>query len=312
MNEILNRIDSARHIVVISHVNPDADSIGSASAMYSYLLQKHKKVSWFCQTKSISQKLLFIPWSEKIRDSFPGSADLAISLDCADRTRLGVELECDLINIDHHKSNDNFATINLVQAESISTTEVLYDFFKANAVNINKKMATAIYAGLLDDSDAFLSERVDGTTFATIQELIKEGADFQLCNKNIIKSTSLASLRLKAVMFKNMELECSARVAVFCVSDEDMKSTGAVYKDCEGALEESLYLPHVEVAMLLRQNSDLTIKGSIRSNTKFDSAKVAKNYGGGGHASRAGFNLFSKITLESAKIEVLNLIKKEM
>jgi len=312
LNEILSKIDCARHIVVISHVNPDADSIGSASAMYSYLLQKQKKVSWFCKTKNISQKLLFMPWSEKIRDSFPSSADLAISLDCADRTRLGVEIGCDLINIDHHKSNNNFAAINLVQSDSISTTEVLYDFFKANAVKINKKMATAIYAGLLDDSDAFLSDKVDGTTFATIQELIKEGADFQLCNKNIIKSTSLASLRLKALMLKNMELECSARVAVFCVSGEDMKSTGAVYKDCEGALEESLYLPHVEVAVLLKQNSDLTIKASIRSKDSVDASKIALNFGGGGHMSRAGFHILSRITLENAKIEVLNLIKKEM
>ena len=114
MNKIIEKIDNANHIVVISHVNPDADSISSASAMYTYLLQKHKKVSWYCKTKDISRNLSFIPWFEKIRDSFPRSADLAISLDCASIKRLGIDLECELINIDHHKSNNNFATINLV------------------------------------------------------------------------------------------------------------------------------------------------------------------------------------------------------
>lgn len=312
MNKIMQMIDSAEHIVVISHVNPDADSIGAASAMYTCLLQKHKKVSWFCKTKEINPKLSFIPWFEKIRDSFPSSADLAISLDCADEKRLGVELECDLINIDHHKSNGNFAILNLVQTDAISTTMVLYDFFKENAIKINKKMATALYAGLLDDSDGLLDDKVDGTTFATVQELIECGAEYKLCNKFILKTMSLAALRLKAVMLSNMTLELDARVAVFCVSDEDMKSTGAIGQDCEMALEESLSLPHVEVAMLVKQNSDFSIKSSIRSKTEVDASKIASVFGGGGHFGRSGFTMGSENTLEEAKSKILNLIKKEM
>ncbi|MCW8894785.1 MAG: DHH family phosphoesterase [Sulfurimonas sp.] len=312
MNEILSKIDSAKHIVVISHVNPDADSIGSASAMYTYLLQKHKKVSWYCKTKNIDTKLSFMPWFEKIRNSFPSSADLAISLDCGDIKRVGVELECDLINIDHHESNNNFAALNLVDKSAISTSMVLYDFFKQNNIKINKKMATAIYSGILDDSNAFMDEQVDGTTFAVVRELIECGAEFKTCNKNIVKSMSLAALRLKGVMFTNMTLVGDARVAIFCISDEDMKSTGALGTDCESALEESLYLPHVETAMLVRQNSDFSIKGSIRSNGDVDASKIASVFGGGGHASRAGFNISSDVTLEDAKTEVLNLINKEM
>ena len=312
MNKILKKIDEAGHIVVVSHLNPDADSIGSASAMYTFLLQKHKKVSWFCKTKNINPKLAFIPWFDKIRDSFASSADLAILLDCADKKRAGIEIECDTINIDHHESNDNFAELNLVTTDAISTTEVLYNFFKSNEIKINKKMATAIYAGLIDDSDGFLSDRVDGTTFALAKELIDYGADFELCNENIIKRASLAALRLKAVMLTNMYLEHDAKVAFFYVSIEDMKSTGAINEDCEAALEESLYLPHVEVAMLLRQNSDYTIKGSIRSKAGINSAKIATVFGGGGHSSRAGFNIYDVTDLKDLKNRVLNLIKKEM
>ena len=138
MNEIVSRINNANHIVVISHINPDADSISSASAMYTYLLQKHKKVSWYCKTENISNNLSFIPWFEKIRNNFPSSADLVISLDCADLKRLGVEFETDLINIDHHESNTNFAILNLVEPNAISTTQVLFKFFKSNNIKINK------------------------------------------------------------------------------------------------------------------------------------------------------------------------------
>lgn len=312
MNEILEKIEKASHIVLISHPTPDADSIGSASAMYSFLLQNHKKVSWFCKSEIINHKFSFIPWFENIRATLPTSADLAISLDCADKKRLGIDVECALINIDHHATNSNYGDINFVKTNSISTTEILYDFFKENGVKINKKMATALYAGLLDDSDAFLSDEVDGTTFALAKELIEHGADYKLCNKNIIKSVSLAALRLKAVMFKNMSLEFDARVALFCVSDEDMRAAGAVSEDCEAALEESLNLIHVEVALLLKQNSDFTIKGSFRSNSTFDCAKIAANFGGGGHIRRAGFDIESRVPLDEVRKEVLNLIKKEI
>ena len=312
MNKIIQKIDSSKHIVVISHVNPDADSIGSASAMYTYLLQKHKKVSWYCRTKDINVNLSFIPWFEKIRNSFPSSADLVISLDCGDIKRLGTEIECDLINIDHHASNKSYGNINLLDSSMISTTEILYNFFKTNGVKINPKMATALYAGLLDDSDGLLSDGVDGTTFAAVKELIECGAEFKVCNKYIMKSLSLAALRLKAIMFKNMTLECNARVAVFCVSNDDMKSTGAVGEDCEGALEESLYLPQVQISLLLKQNSDFSIKGSIRSNGDVDASKIASKFGGGGHSVRSGFSMSCEISLQKAKTEVLNLIKKEI
>ncbi|MDD5158220.1 DHH family phosphoesterase [Sulfurimonas sp.] len=312
MNEIVNKIENAKHIVVISHIAPDADSISSASAMYTFILQKHKKVSWFCKSKNIDRRFSFIPWIENIRDSFPASADLAISLDCGDKNRLGFEPHCELINIDHHESNTNFATLNLVDKSAISTTEVLFNFFKQNEIKINKKMATSLYAGLLDDSDGFLHESVDGTTFAVALELIASGAELKTCNKQIMKNSSLSALRLKGLMFREMSLEFDARVAVFCVSKEDITSCKAELRDCEGALEESLHLHYVEIALLVRENSDSTLKCSIRSCSSFDSLKIAQIFDGGGHKSRAGFSLGSEFTIEQAKEKILNLIKKDI
>lgn len=312
MSEILAKIQKASHIVLISHLNPDADSLGSASAMYTFLLQQHKKVSWFCKSSQLSEKLSFLPWFETIKSLFPSSADLAIALDCANKERLGIDIECELINIDHHATNTHFGDFNFVQPAYISTTALLYDFFKANNAKINKKMATALYAGILDDSDAFLSQNVDGTTFATVCELIKLGADFQFCNKKIIKSVSLAALRLKSLMLKNMTLEQDAKVALFCVNQEDMRASGAVEQDCESPLEESLYLPHVAVALLLREQSDFGIKCSLRSNAFVDVSKIATAFGGGGHASRAGFETDKKLSLDEVKVKILDLIKKEL
>lgn len=312
MNEIIKRIDAAKHIVVIAHVNPDADSLGSASAMYTYLLTLHKKVSFFCASKNINPKLSFLPWFENIRDTFASSADLAISLDCGSKSRLGIELECDLINIDHHDSNSKFGDYNIVDSNCISTTEVLYDFFKVKNININKKMATALYAGLLDDSNCFLSDDIDGTTFAMSRELIECDADYKSCNKFIMKYQTLAGLKLKATMLTNMKLLGDAKIVLHLVSNEDMQRTGAIGEDCESALEESLYLPTVEIAILIRENKDFTFKVSLRSDEKFDVSKIASKYSGGGHKIRAGFNMSSEYTLQSASQEILELINKEI
>lgn len=312
MSEIIQRISEANHVVVIAHISPDADSLGSASALYTYLLTLHKKVSFFCASKTINQKLLFLPWADKIRDSFPASADLAIALDCGNKSRLGVELKCDLINIDHHYSNDRFGEYCLIDSSCISTTQVLYNLFNENRIKINKKMATSLYAGLLDDSDGFISDDVDGTTFALVKELIDAGADYKLCNKFIMKYLSLGAFRLKAIMHKKMILAHNAKVASFCITNDDMKTTGAVGEDCESVLEESLYLPSVEVALLLKQNADFSVKGSLRSNGAVDVSKIASLFGGGGHASRAGFVIDKATTLEEEKTKILTLIYKEM
>ncbi|MBU0720788.1 bifunctional oligoribonuclease/PAP phosphatase NrnA [bacterium] len=311
MSEILKRIDDAGHVVVIAHAHPDADSIGAASAFYTHLLRLHKKVSFFCVTHDINPKLKFIPWTDKIRNSFVSSADLAISFDCASRERLGVEVECDLINIDHHEINTNFGNYSLVDKSRISTTEVLFYFFKENGIEINAKMATALYAGLLDDSGGFLDEKVNGMTFALAGELIERGADYKLCNKFIMKYTTLGAFRLKAIMHKNMKLYLDAKVAVFCVSDDDMKTSGAIEEDCENSLEEALHLQSVEVALLLKQNSDFSIKGSLRSKTA-DLLKIASCFGGGGHKNRAGFTIGSSMSLENARDDILKLIYKEI
>lgn len=310
MNEIVQKIEKASHVVLISHINPDADSLGSASAMYSFLLQKHKKVSWFCKTQNINQKFSCLPWFENIKASFPLSADLAISLDCAHQSRLGAEVSCELINIDHHTTNDYFGDINLVDKDAISTTKILYDFFISIGVKINKKTATALYAGILDDSNSFTAQNMDGTTFAIVKELIDAGADFRSCNKSILQTLSLAALRLRAVMFKNLSLECDGKVAFFCVSYEDMLSSGAKPQDCEAPLEESLHLATVEVAVLLRENRDLCIKASLRSKNSFEVNAIAALFGGGGHKNRAGFDLDNRLGIKEVKINLLNYIKE--
>ncbi|MDD2357414.1 MAG: DHH family phosphoesterase [Thiovulaceae bacterium] len=307
--EIIKIIERAKHVVVISHVNPDADSLSSASAVYTYMLKLHKKVSFFCASKNIEEKLKFLPWVEKLRDVFPVDADLAISLDCGTHARIGTEIAIDLINIDHHQSNDGYARFNIVDPNAISTTQVLFDFFKANEVSINPKMATALYAGLLDDSSNFLSQKTDKKVFAMAKELCELGADVKTCSEYISKYMSLAAYRLKGAMMLSMSLHQDGEIALLHVDQEMIQKYGARASDCEAALEEALHLPSVRVALLLRENKDRTLKGSLRSDGSVNVNNVANTYGGGGHPHSSGFTLKTNDMQDVIK-EIIQLIKE--
>ncbi len=283
MKDIMQRIDKADHIVLITQMNPGADSLGAASAMYTHLLRLHKKVSLYCATKSLDSRFSFLPWFEKIRNSFPSSADFAIYLGCDNDVKLEINIEYSVINSDVR-----------------GVSQMLYNFFLENEISLNKKMATALYAGLLEDTNGFLSDTLDGTIFATSKVLIESGAEFKLCNKYVMQYQSLSSLKLKALMLSNMRLIKNAKVAVFLVSNEDMKKTGAMNEDCKRALKEALFLPTVELSLLVKENEDGNITGSLYSSVE------------GEYKSEEVFSMNNASSLENALEEILKLINKEV
>ncbi len=216
MDKLFKNMQNANHIMIVG----DMENLMLCSALYTYVLQLHKKVSWVCENQKIDRNLLFLPWSDKIRAKKTTSADLE------------VDLKCSCIE--------------------------LYDYFKKQQIKINPKMATALYAGLLQETDYFLNIKVNGTIFAIANELIECGANHNICIDSMQEIT-LASLRLKALLFKKMILQNDAKFAIFELSAKDFKSTGASLKDCDAILKESLRLPYVDQALLLDVDNEYNI-----------------------------------------------------
>jgi len=310
MNHIFERIEEAGHVVLIAHRNPDADSVGSASAMYTHVLRLEKKVTFFCATESIDPRLAFLPWFEKIVHTFPEGADLAIAFDCGSQSRLGAEPKCDLINIDHHSGNEGYGTWQAVDVSAISTSQVLYDLFRERGVRVNPKMATALYAGLLDDSAAFTLGRTDRRAFEMAADLAGAGADIASCSRHLVQRVSLAATRLKGILLQELRLLQNGTVAYLRVTREMFEATGAHPVDCEVPLAESLYLPTVESALLLREKRDGSLKGSLRTKGAGNMAAIAACFGGGGHAHAAGFEVSGE-TPETVLKRILELLEKE-
>ena len=287
-NPLQELIISAKHIVLIAHEHPDADSLGNACAFYSYLLRFHPKVTLFCATPTLDQNLSFLPWFDKITAKFPESVDLAISFDCGSYGRLGIDYKGALINFDHHISNENYGTYNCINPNAMSTSQVLYEWFVAETIKINGKMANALYAGLMDDTGCFSDPQCTPSTFMMAHSLVQLGADHTQCVNALFNSHSLASFRLKGEMSRRMKLLCDARVALFEVDQALLESTGARLRDSKAVVDEALSLKTVEVALLVAQLKNGGVKVSLRSSGVLNAAEILQQFEGGGHRTRAG------------------------
>lgn len=209
-------IQNAKHILLKTNNN----SFANASALYTYLLTLHKKVTLFSQ-ESIAVKFSFLPWFQKLKFTNVASADLVIDV--------------------HEQTLEYFL------------------FFKKNEIKINKKMATALYGGLLVRYENFRSPDVDGIVFAMASELIELGAEHKLARHSLIKSNSLAFMRLKARLYASMSLECNATELELLVSDEDLAATGASLEDAVKIMHEFLDQVHVRKVFLKKSDNDMKI-----------------------------------------------------
>ncbi|NQY94566.1 MAG: bifunctional oligoribonuclease/PAP phosphatase NrnA [Campylobacteraceae bacterium] len=307
----LELIEQARYILIITHVNPDPDTISCALALSNFLFENKIKHKVFNVGTNVPQKLDFINRFDKITNQMPKSFDLAISVDCGSVKRLGFVLDKDipLINIDHHKSNENFGTINIVNYHKSSTAEVLYDFFKYNGLYITKNTATALYVGTYDDSLGFTNHRCDEVTFEKVNFLVKCGAKPAFIADKLIRRDSLAKYRLMPKVLDSLELYDEGKVASIYLDPKWLDETGASSVDSEVVLDMIYNIGVVKIAFFVRMSND-KVRVSMRSKDNIDISRVAKKFGGGGHVQAAGCSIDCTDVLEAKEIILKEILEK--
>jgi len=214
-NEIFDKIKNAHYVLVLTHINPDADTISSALALSNYMFANKIKHKVYNSSKVIPRVLDFLPRFNKITNILPKFYDLVIYVDCGDEKRVNEILidGVETISIDHHQSNTMFADINIVDETKASTAELLYELFEINNINITKEIATALYVGIYDDTNAFTTPRTDARTFEIINILIKNGANSANIAQNLLQRDSLARYRIMPKILETLELHNDGMVA---------------------------------------------------------------------------------------------------
>jgi phosphoesterase RecJ-like protein len=303
-----DKIINAENILLVAHINPDGDALGSELSLYPILKKLNKKVTVFNATKPLPQYLDFLPNFNKITDKLPKNIDLTVAFDCGSFDRLGIEEKGKfLINIDHHISNTNYGNINIVKPDYASTSQVVYEMLKTNNVEIPKESAICLYSALITDTGSFQYESVNEKVFLTAAELVKAGAEPANVAKMLFQRDKLSRLRLLAKAYDTIELCCDGKVAFVEVTKEMLEMSGAVKEDSDSIVNSIRAIVTVEVACMLREE-DEGIKISLRSKNYADVSKIAIKYGGGGHIRAAGATIKDEFDLEKVK----NMLKKDI
>ncbi len=308
--EAWNKIINARYIVIVSHIHPDGDTIGSTLALYNVLKEQGKKVALFNATcDELPREFGFLDGFSKIQRKLPKFFDLLVCCDSASFDRLGVQKgDYKIVNIDHHKSNKNFGDINVVLSEASSAGIVLYRLLKENSINISKKTAIALYVSVADDTGFFRYGGIDADTFRTASELIECGADPKMIANEVKSNVSLAKTRLIAYMLSNFELHYDATIVSIVFDRATLESTGVKRSDTKNIISMLRDIANVKVALMVLEVDD-GCKISLRSDGDIDVSKISAMHDGGGHKGAAGFDVKSSDLKATCK-EILDLLKR--
>ena len=308
LKEVKVKIEQAKSITILSHLNPDADTLGTALGIYALLAKdKSKKVEVVNASNALPNYLDFLPNFKKIKHKMDYTDSLIISCDCGSVDRLGFDLTGrEILNIDHHQSNTRYGVINVVMSQYASASQVAYALFK-NMYEINAESATCFYTALLSDTRYFTTDSVNAEVFAVAKELLECGVKANEVASNFTQRRPLASLRILEKALASLTLYSEAKVAVLMVSEEEIATSGAKVADMEGIVDYARSLVTVEIALFAMELKD-GIRISLRSKS-VDVSQVAIAFGGGGHKVAAGFTL-TQCNLQQSIDRILNKINE--
>ncbi len=294
-------IKSSKKILLLSHVNPDGDTLGSMCAMYSAIYDRFKIKADMSIVSNVPFNYKFLPNIDKAERYFDQSLiyDLVITLDVASIERIrDSKIFFDkaniTVNFDHHKTNPNFAKFNIVEPEASSCGEVLYKFFRQNNWKTSETTAKCLYVAIMTDTGNFRFENTSAEAMRAAADLIDLGA-----NPNILYKKCYETKTKSLVMFQNYCVNKAVfsednKIVYTTVYKKDLEKYSAGDDYTDGIAETLRAIDTTEVAFVLKEVDGKTTKVSMRSK-HIDVAKICEKFNGGGHTYAAGCTIKANI-----------------
>jgi len=289
----LEKIRKATSIAVLSHIRPDGDAYGCTLAMGLALAAQNKTIYLYIPN-GVTTTYSHLPHIHRISPTppCPPSIDLVISVDTSSKERLGENFllwrrDVD-INIDHHASNSLFAQCNIVDAEAPANAQLLYELFNQAGWSISPEVADCLFVGLSTDTGSFKYRGTTARTFQVAAALAQAGARVAELAELCYASYPVRRLLLLREILQQLELFCDNHIACSSITQLMYQRTGAQPEDTEGLIENITAIQSVELAILLEEKENNTVKISMRSKGRIDVNELCSALGGGGHRAAAG------------------------
>ncbi|MEE8359825.1 MAG: bifunctional oligoribonuclease/PAP phosphatase NrnA, partial [Candidatus Omnitrophota bacterium] len=287
-------IKDARSIAISCHMHADGDCLGSLSALGLALMGMKKKVSLYSPGR-IPPRYAFLPLHNKInKGRLKRSYDLAISVDCGNKHRLGHIYEDvftksrSIVEIDHHATRTAFGDIQLLDHDACSAGQIVYNLIRRLGVKIDKEIAMSLLVSLIVETGSFRFPSVSADTFRICSELLETGVNFNAITNACFWIKTPSEVQLTGLCMSRIKFKAGGKIAYSSISQKDFHRFKGKDENIDPAADEIRAIKDIKAVILFRELNSNTIRVSLRSKNSIDVGKVAKIFDGGGHYDVAG------------------------
>lgn len=299
---ILELIDNNDRFLMIGHIDPDGDCLGSMFAMTLFVRARGKDVACYAPG-DMPERLLGLPGADSLvaRDmiaSFDPQVVIALDSPTHGRTENVMEIAGDVpvVNMDHHPSNEMYGEVNVVDENAAAAAMLVLRFLESVAPeSITPDIASCLYLGILMDTGSFRFQNTDEEALSAAGRLIGYGARAYELTHEFVYMKKFRTLKLLVPVLDSLKLSCEGKIATMQIKREMLESSGAEFKDSEGFIDYGAAIDDVELVALLREIGPDRTRVSLRSRNHHDVSLLAGRYGGGGHAKAAGLTIKDSI-----------------
>ena len=299
----------ARTVLIVAHIAPDGDAIGSLLGIAEPLRALGKEVT-AAVDDGIPPELRFIPSSDSVVSSVTeGEFDLMIAVDSSDLGRIGVAGAYGLahsqrtINLDHHPTNTGYGDIHLIVPQAVAAVEVVYDFLRCLDIEITPDVAYALLTGLITDTQGFRISATNSRTLEIAQDLMNRGAPLAQIMAKTLNSRPYEEIELWKRVLSTVRLD---RGLIFAtIRQRDIQCVGLDKMTDGGLVSYLVNVDQAKVSIVFKELPERQVEVGFRAKPGYDVANLAFKLGGGGHTLASGCT--ANGTLEQVQSIVLPL-----
>jgi len=297
-------IEANDDFLILSHIDPDGDAVGSSLGLEWSLRSLKKRVTTANQSP-IPANLEFLPGVEGIRlaRDVPGPRKAVFVLDCSTLDRVGPEAlalvapDARVACIDHHAGSDGFGDPRLVNVDASATAELIYEILDSCGLPIPRETAECLYTGIASDTGAFRFRNTTPRVFHLAAQLVERGADPSRTAEALYGRRSLASLRVLGLALASLESRAGGRISALTISRAMFDEAKASPEDADGIVQYAQSVNGARVGVLIQESAPGEVRISFRSDGTVDVNDVAGRFGGGGHKNAAGARLRGELAV---------------
>ncbi|MEB3206157.1 MAG: bifunctional oligoribonuclease/PAP phosphatase NrnA [Vampirovibrionales bacterium] len=320
-SELKTALEQAKSVLLMPHVGPDADSLGSVLGMKFAIEKTWPTISTVHVVMDGALPVVygFLPGSHEVANIETATHllhepyDVAIAADCGSVDRLGepgkhFKQAKTSVNIDHHVSNDYFGTLNIVETDAGASGLVIARILEEWGVTLDANIAPNLYAAIVTDTGGFKYSSTSVEIFTLAAQLMAAGANPETIYKEVYENRPLGQVMLQAETLMRTQFSDCRQIAWTAVTRHDLNKHHCLDEHVDGLIEQIRNIDTVKLAAVFKENRDGSTKVSFRSDDHaFDVSKVAGHFGGGGHKMASGCTIADAI--DDAKPQVLALLE---